>query len=134
MSKFETKQTRGAAVRRFILGGFVAVFLFNAVGAECAEKGKPSVAGPFTLYSIGAFADAYSTDMALRNPNVTEANPLMQNQGTRIGIKAAEVVTLTLIDRAIAKKNPKAAKIMRVVVFASRIALAAHNMQNARAK
>lgn len=131
MEKIQGSQAKGGRFQKLVLGAVAATVLLNASGAECAEKAKSSVAGPLALYSIGAFADAYSTEMALRNPGVREANPLLQSRNTRFGIKAAEIATLTLIDHAIARKHKGTAKAMRIVVFASRIALAAHNLSNA---
>lgn len=97
--------------------------------ARPGTMGKPSWAAPLATYSSGALADLISTEIALQRPNAYESNPLLANRGVRLGAKAAEVAALTLLDRQLAKRSPRGAKILRVMAIASRCALAAHNLR-----
>ena len=125
------QKTMAGGAKQALVGGFVALtMMLGAVQGRCEEK-KASVLGPIALYSVGAFADLASTEMALRsNPGAMEGNPLLRGgSGKRAGMKVAEVAIMTFVDSQLAKSHPKGAKVFRVLVFASRIALAAHNMK-----
>ena len=96
-----------------------------------APKSAPSVGALVALFTAGAVADLISTEIALRNPNVREGNPLAQTRASRAGLKVAEVAILTAATAAIGQKHPRGAALFAGAVFASRLGIAAWNLRQA---
>lgn len=57
-----------------------------------------SLLGPLALYSLTLGADIWSTDRALRNPYVTEGNPLMRERAVMVASHVATAAALTGVD------------------------------------
>ena len=69
---------------------------------------------------VGASAaDLATSEIALRNPGLAEANPLMQSTGSRLAIKTLGTVGVISIHRELKRrKKNRAAKILAITAIA----------------
>lgn len=75
-------------------------------------------------------ADYLSTEHMLAGcQNCYERNPLGQSQGSRLALKVASGALVTVVNRKIEKKHPKAAKVLRIILIGAYTGAAIHNMR-----
>ena len=78
-------------------------------------------------------ADLATTEMALRQPGLYEANPLMRSTGSRLAIKTLGTVGVISIHRELKRrKKHKAAKILAITAIAVWSGAAVNNAIRAR--
>ena len=84
---------------------------------------------------VGASAaDLVSTEWALaQDPTgLREGNPLLQEQGTRIALKAAGTVALVYVYKQVKKKNPRGGRVVAIVVGSLFLSVTAWNVSQVR--
>lgn len=78
-------------------------------------------------------ADFVATEQMLaRCPSCYEANPLGGSTGKRLALKAASGALVVVVNRKIAKKHPRAAKVLAGLLIGAYAGAAVHNMRLGR--
>lgn len=93
---------------------------------------SPAVSGDWLERGVlaASMADLLSTEHMLSGcAGCYERNPLGQTRGSRIALKAASGVLVTVVNRKIEKKHPKAAKVFRIILIGAYTGAAVHNMR-----
>lgn len=95
----------------------------------------PAVAGDWLERGVlaASAADMLSTEHMLANCSTCyERNPLAQSTGSRVALKVASGALVTVVNRKIERKHPKAAKVFRVVLIGLYAGATIHNMRLSR--
>lgn len=85
------------------------------------------------VLTLGNVADLATTEWALAQPGIAEANPLMRTRSARITLKVGAVAGQTyLANRLRRQGHPKAARVLAYVVAGANGYLALRNLRTAR--
>jgi hypothetical protein len=106
---------------------------FNLRPAPIPPEGINYIAPPIA-YGLANAGDLVSTELALRNPKVQEANPVMRGGlGERLALKLGTTAALTAADYGLQKAGHKNwAKAIRIGVPLILGGIAASNYANSR--
>lgn len=78
-------------------------------------------------------ADLLSTEHMLRTcPGCYERNPLGSDTGSRVALKVASGALVVAVNRKVAKKHPKAAKVFYAVLIGVYSGATIHNLRQGR--
>ena len=118
----------------FLIAG-ITLLMFLA-GVSCAEE-KPEKSGLYKAMGVAlvgtAASDLWSTELALRSPDVREANPIMAtNMEARLAVKASATALVFLgSDHVHSKGHTRVALWLRIATVAGYGYVTLHNLRTA---